>query len=286
MRRFFGSLRLLFRLATRPDTPLATVLPLLSALLRLEWRVMLERRLPGITVRFRFLGYDVESFSYATLLMLFREIFIAGVYDLPLPMEHPIIVDAGANIGMATLYFLHRHPGGRVWAFEPDPRAFQLLQRNVVRNGLKQVTLVNAALADREGTLPFYYDEAAPELLIMRVHQERLPRSLMMVPCVKLSSAAPPGVLDLVKMDIEGAEGMVAAELVANGRIRDVNRLLLEYHHGIGSVSSQLGDFLTLLENNGFIYSLRAEYVAPGTFQDLAIFAIRGTTDISEVESR
>ncbi len=286
MRSFLGSLRLLFRMALRADIPLRTLPPLLSALLRLELHVTLERRSPAGTVRFRFLGYDVESFSYATLLMLFRDIFMAGVYDLSLPAEQPRIVDAGANIGMATLYFSHRHPGSRIWAFEPDPRAFQLLQRNVSRNRLENVTLFNAALADRDGTLPFYYDEAAPELLIMSVHQERLPRNRSMVPCLKLSTAVPPGTLDLVKMDIEGAEGMVVAELAASGRMTDIHRLLLEYHHGIGSVPSRLGDFLTLLENNGFVYSLQADYAAPGTFQDLFISAIRGTTGASEGTSR
>jgi FkbM family methyltransferase len=275
IRRFFSSLRSVFRMVTLADSSPAPVGAIAWALLRLEWHTTIERRRHDAVVRFRFLEYDVESFSYATLLKLFRDIFVAGEYSLALPTEFPVIVDAGANIGMATLYFKHRYPGSRIWAFEPDPRAFELLQRNVVRNGLANVTLVNAALADYDGMLPFYYDEAAPEVLIMSSNPERLPGSCRMVPCLRLSEAMPPGPVDLMKMDIEGAEGMVLAELAASGRLGDIDRLVLEYHHGIGSEPSRLGGFLTLLEESGFVYSVQANFVLPGCFQDLLIAALR-----------
>jgi FkbM family methyltransferase len=260
---------------TLTDSSPVPVGAIVWALLRLEWHTTVERRCPDATVRFRFLGYEVESFSYATLLKLFRDIFVVGEYSLDLPMESPVIVDAGANIGMATLYFKHRYPGSRIWAFEPDPRAFGLLERTVARNGLKDVTLINAALSDHDGTLPFYYDEAAPELLIMSLNPERLSLSRRTVPCLKLSTAVPEGTIDLVKMDIEGAEGVVVAELVASGRMADISRFALEYHHGIGSAPSRLGGFLRLLEESGFVYSIRAALVPPGRFQDVFIAALR-----------
>jgi FkbM family methyltransferase len=286
MRRYLASLRSSLRLLNEPDTHLVTALCLICALARLEWHATWERRSPSGTVRFRFLDYDVESFSYTTLLMLFRDIFIARVYDLTLSAEEPIIVDGGANIGMATLYFNLHYPLSRIWAFEPDPRVFELLQRTVSRNNLTNVTIVNAALADCDATIPFYYDEDAPDLLIMSVHEHRLPESRLMVPCLKLSTALPPGALDLLKLDIEGAEGMVMEELASSGKLKDVRRLLIEYHHNIGSVPSRLGDFLSLLDRDGFVYSLSGDAAVPGSFQDLFISAIRITNGASPEDGR
>ena len=285
IRRYLGTLRAAFQLATGGGLPPAPAGALLWALLRLEWRATVERCRPGSTVRFRVLGYDVEAFSCATLLMLFRDIFITGVYDLPLPGGAPVIVDAGANIGLATLFFSHRHPGCRILAFEPDPRAFGLLERNVARNGLTGVTLVNAALAGHDGTIPFYYDEARPDLLIMSSNPERLPGSCREVPCRRLSAALPPGRIDLLKLDIEGDEGEVVADLAASGRLGDVDRLALEYHHGIGTAPPRLGGFLRILEESGFVYTLQAGFVPPGRFQDLFIAAVRVTGTTAETVS-
>ena len=277
IRRFLGSLQAAFRLGSRSDAVPLPVWSLVWVLLRPEWRATVARRRPGFTVRFRFLGYDVESFSYTTLLMLFKEIFVTQVYSLAMPAECPVIVDAGANIGMATLFFKHRYPESRIWAFEPDPRAFALLERNVARNGLRNITLINAALSDRDGALPFYYDEATPDLLIMSVNPERLSRNQRPVTCVKGSTALPSGTIDFMKMDIEGAEVAVVAELAASGRMADISRLALEYHHGIGSAPSRLGGFLCLLEESGFVYSIRADFAPPGRFQDVGIAALRPT---------
>ncbi|MBA3994176.1 MAG: hypothetical protein C0469_11665 [Cyanobacteria bacterium DS2.3.42] len=63
------------------------------------------------------------------------------------------VVDVGANLGWYTVV-MARHVGreGRVIAFEPDPRNFELLSRNVKENDfLEQSTLVQTALLERCG---------------------------------------------------------------------------------------------------------------------------------------
>lgn len=69
-----------------------------------------------------------------------------------------LILDCGSNIGMSILYFKHVYPKARIIGFEPDPAIFPYLQENMTRNGLKDVQLVQAALASQEGTLTFYSD--------------------------------------------------------------------------------------------------------------------------------
>ena len=67
------------------------------------------------------------------------------------------VVDAGANTGYYTLIG-SRLVGdkGKVYAFEPEPANFELLQKNVRLNGLSNVVLERKALSNRNGTLKLF----------------------------------------------------------------------------------------------------------------------------------
>ena len=57
----------------------------------------------------------------------------------------PLVIDCGANIGVATLYFKTVAPEARVIAFEPEPTAYELLRENVERNRLTDVACTGGA---------------------------------------------------------------------------------------------------------------------------------------------
>src|SRR5262245_13382224 len=62
------------------------------------------------------------------------------------------VIDVGANIGYYTLLFAQKvGQRGRVFAFEPDPENFELLEHNVRQNGYDNVVLVNKAVAEKTG---------------------------------------------------------------------------------------------------------------------------------------
>lgn len=61
-----------------------------------------------------------------------------------------VVLDCGANIGTHTLIFSKTHS---VWAFEPQPETFQILERNVHRNGCETTKCFNTALSDHTGTM-------------------------------------------------------------------------------------------------------------------------------------
>jgi FkbM family methyltransferase len=63
-------------------------------------------------------------------------------------------VDVGANVGTHTLRFARRvGPAGRVLAFEPQRAVFDVLERNIKRNGLSNVAAVHAGVAAAEGEM-------------------------------------------------------------------------------------------------------------------------------------
>jgi FkbM family methyltransferase len=63
-------------------------------------------------------------------LWTFDQIFVDREYDLPLPANPRTIIDAGAHIGLASVYLANRFPGARIIALEPEASNFSLLQRN------------------------------------------------------------------------------------------------------------------------------------------------------------
>ena len=60
----------------------------------------------------------------------------------------PLIIDAGANIGTVSIYFIGNMPSARIVAIEPDRENFDLLSRNVEGLG---VETMNAALSSATG---------------------------------------------------------------------------------------------------------------------------------------
>lgn len=61
-----------------------------------------------------------------------------------------VVVDVGAHIGYYTLLFSKLvGEKGKVFAFEPAPETFAILERNIERNNIRNVVLVNAGVGAR-----------------------------------------------------------------------------------------------------------------------------------------
>jgi FkbM family methyltransferase len=67
------------------------------------------------------------------------------------------VVEVGANIGSHTLAMARLASEGRVHAFEPQPYVFSLLQKNILDNGLKNITLWNVAVGSEVGRVSMPY---------------------------------------------------------------------------------------------------------------------------------
>ena len=61
----------------------------------------------------------------------YEQVFGNDEYDFSLNNPPRVIVDGGANIGLASIYFANRYPDAKIIAIEPEASNFSLLQRNV-----------------------------------------------------------------------------------------------------------------------------------------------------------
>lgn len=120
-----------------------------------------------------------------------------------------VIVDAGANWGVHTLYLsLLTGPTGKVLAFEPHPLVASELATNVKLNHLDQVVQVQAALSDQEAELPFLLGSSTKVSHIAGTREQH-DGTVVKVPCTTLDrwlAENPVGSIKLIKVDVEGAE--------------------------------------------------------------------------------
>ena len=118
-----------------------------------------------------------------------------------------VVVDVGANIGYYTLLFV-RLVGdtGRVYAFEPDPANFALLQKNVWANGYHNVVLIQKAVSDRSGPLNLYLSSSNKG--DHRIFPSEEGRSRIEIQGVSLDDFFRDhhSSVDFIKIDIQGSE--------------------------------------------------------------------------------
>lgn len=75
----------------------------------------------------------------------------AELAQLYVRCDRPLIVDAGANIGAASVWLALTYPKATILAVEPDKHNYELLRRNTT--GFPSILPVNAAIASTSGTL-------------------------------------------------------------------------------------------------------------------------------------
>jgi FkbM family methyltransferase len=155
-----------------------------------------------------------------------------GPYFDVLDAAHPYraIVDAGAATGLFAVAAAVSYPAAEIHAFEPSPRQRILLARNARLNGVaSRVTIWPVGLWDSDGTLPFRTHGALSSFAPVSM----LPRGLSFAERARVTTLdhwAATTRIDLIKMDIEGAE----LEALAGARellARDHPDVLVQAYH-------------------------------------------------------
>jgi FkbM family methyltransferase len=74
--------------------------------------------------------------------------------SIPFVEDVRVVVDVGANCGAATVLLAHKYPGAQVYALEPGPEPFALLERNTA--GLANVQVFNLGLSGSDDEVVLY----------------------------------------------------------------------------------------------------------------------------------
>jgi len=129
--------------------------------------------------------------------------------------EGMTVFDVGAHVGHYTLLAAKRVGlTGHVYAFEPEPENYALLVKNVELNGYSNITCVNMAISDRTDLLTFYVSREGNDLHSLIDQSSLAGATRIQVPAISLdeySASAGLQNIDLIKIDIEGAELLAVA---------------------------------------------------------------------------
>ena len=73
-----------------------------------------------------------------------RGVFGAQHYEIALRDPPQLIIDGGANVGYASVYFANKYPNAQIIAIEPDPENCALFYKNCA--AYPNVELIQGAL--------------------------------------------------------------------------------------------------------------------------------------------
>lgn len=207
-----------------------------------------------------------------------RELYRQRVFDIAVSETAwrvldagDMVVDVGANIGyMTTLFAARVGPTGRVEAFEPHPRIFAELKRNVDPPGARRdaatVRLHCSALGKHNGAARLFepdifgLNEGAATLARTALE---LATSSISVPVARLDTVLSGERIRLLKVDVEGFEHAVlsGAERLLAGRC--IENVIYESHE------CEHSSVHALLQRAGFCifglgHGLRGLEITPG----------------------
>lgn len=180
------------------------------------------------------------------------------------------VYDVGANIGYISLLAARLNsPDGRVIAFEALPANIQRLTQNVTLNQLeKRVSVQHAAVVDTVGKVTFYMHRsgAMGKAAGSAGRDEQYQQSIQVDGIAlddfifKQNQPKP----DLVKLDIEGGEGMALAGM--SRTLQEIRPVFLIELHG-EQAARQVWDILTANHYN--LHRMRHGFPKINSLQEL-----------------
>jgi FkbM family methyltransferase len=180
------------------------------------------------------------------------DIFVQRMLTFRATHDRPRIIDCGANVGLSSLFFARAYPAAPIDAYEADPALAALCRRSVAGNHAPGVTVHHAALWTANGTVEFCSEGADAGALASL--DTGVSGTSITVPAVRLRDVlAAESRVDLLKVDIEGAEFDVLADSVEV--LPRVAAMLVDVHE-FDARKRRVPALLELLSANGFDYAI------------------------------
>lgn len=193
--------------------------------------------------------YHITSTNSQEYHILKNEIFNNRIYDFPIQSSTPKILDVGAHVGLATLFFKREFPDSQITAFEPNPKLFSILEENIFVNKIEGVTLLNIGVDSTPGEKDFHTDPTEDAWLSTgglkhggwNANTLTSPIKIVTAPLSKYIETE----FDILKLDIEGNELNVLNEV--SSKLSLIKNIAVEYHPGTNFTKLE-----RLLKTSGF----------------------------------
>lgn len=223
----------------------------------------LERYMPASV---SFYDKELKIVDSVTFLNSYNEIFIDEIYKF-IPNEvASVIIDCGANIGLASLYFKMHFPEAKIIAFEPDPNIFNVLQYNMLQFGYQDVSCFNKAVSDSESVINFQLEGGHSGMIT----PNKIASNVISIKTARLKTILNNyDSITFLKIDIEGHERKMFKDIA--DQLLKVDFLFLEYHSFLND-KQNLDEMLAIISNAGMRYYIKEAYNKPFPFINREIF--------------
>lgn len=209
-----------------------TFLKLLINTKRLRWYKESNKRIPHnepIAAYLFTINNKKHTFylrTYEGDIDIFYEIFWRKIYELPPNQMQPckVIVDIGANVGLAALYFATHYTPSQIICIEPGEANYALLKKNC--SMYKNIKTMQAAVMPDDGWC--LIKEALLQYNNKVEFTTRQQNSVQAISMQTLFTIFNLTFIDLLKIDIEGAEEAVFS--ADTHWLDKVNQVLIEIH--------------------------------------------------------
>lgn len=164
---------------------------------------------------------------------VFGQIYIQAEYACLLDLKAvDLVIDAGANVGYSSIYFLSHFPDCQVVAIEPDPANFAVLRENLAPYG-SRVTLHNCGIWSKPAQLAIessHYRDGREWTRQVRECEPGEQGDITAITIPQILQQSGRDRLSLLKMDIEGAEAVVFADAACRDWLARTEAVAIELH--------------------------------------------------------
>lgn len=118
------------------------------------------------------------------------------------------VIDVGAGIGDFAILMAREHPHSRIYAYEPFPPSYALLQQNIALNGVGNVTPFPAAVGAVRGTARLFLEGDAVQHSVSKRSVNATAPFVEVQTLTLMDVHEQNGIerCDVLKMDCEGCE--------------------------------------------------------------------------------
>ncbi len=134
----------------------------------------------------------------------FYQVLFYSEYDLPFMTDPKIIIDLGANNGMASIFFLNKYPDAKVIAVEPEYENYRMLRENT--ENYNNFFSYNKGIWNRPANLEIIKSDLGNWAFFVKESELKTETTIDAITIRQIMDDHNISQIDILKIDIEGSE--------------------------------------------------------------------------------
>lgn len=190
-----------------------------------------------------------QDLAHSFIPSMLKEMFLDNVYKSFFDdLEDPVVIDAGANVGMFTLYAYPK--ASKIYSIEPSQSHYDILNKMLEYNEmLDKVTPIKLALANSCGKADLHHPTNPTARSIVKaistISDEKEKEIVETITMDKLFTQYNIDHVDFLKLDVEGAEAEIIGGKAFESICPKIDSLVVECHTWSGVEPYQIYNALS-----------------------------------------